>query len=212
MDGVLFDTTDFHYQAWRDVLAGFDISLSREKFISTFGMTNEQSLNSMLGYPPSKTLLEAVEQRKEKNFRRKISGQVRSYPGVFSLLEGLHRSGVRQAIASSAPIENIDLLVSEGQIGSYFMTFISGQGFPSKPDPAIFLKASAQIGVSKHACVVIEDSLHGIEAAQRAGMKCIAVATTNSFDSFTGANITVGRLNELSISDILALIQPSKLC
>jgi beta-phosphoglucomutase len=206
MDGVLFDTTDYHYQAWREILAGFDMPLSRKDFLSTFGMTNQQSLTALLGHPPSTSLLEAVEIRKEENFRRAIRGQVRLYPGVLPLLEGLQLSGVRQAIASSAPLENIDALVSELRIGSCFQAIVSGQGFPSKPDPAVFLKAAEKIEVPDQYCIVIEDSLHGIGAARRAGMKSIAVATTNPFDSFKDADIIVERIIDLSVSDILSLI------
>ena len=208
MDGVLFDTTEYHYQAWSEILAGFNMPFSRKDFISTFGMTNQQSLTSLLGHPPSTSLLEAIEIRKEENFRQAIRGKVQLFPGVLLLLESLQQTGVRQAIASSAPLENIDALVREGRIGSYFQTIVSGQGFPSKPDPAIFLKAGEQIDVPNQYCIVIEDSLHGIGAARRAGMKSIAVATTNSFDSFKDADIIVERMIDLSLSDIMSLIQP----
>jgi HAD superfamily hydrolase (TIGR01509 family) len=169
-------------------------------------MNNEQTLTGILGRPPEPSFLQESSDHKEDIFRKSIHGIVELYPGVRKLLQELQRAGVRQAIASSAPQENIDALVNELNIISYFQAIVSGCELKSKPDPATFLLAAERLGVNPQRCVVIEDALHGIEAAHRAGMKCIAVATTHPVVLLSPADLVVKRINELSAARILDLI------
>lgn len=206
MDGVLVDTAELHYQTWKQTLAGYGIQFSRQLFNESFGMNNEQTLTRILGRPPEPSFLQESSDHKEDKFRKSIPGQIELYPGVRKLLQELQSAGVRQAIASSAPQENIDALVNELNMASFFQAIVSGHLLNSKPDPATFLLAAERLGVNPQHRVVIEDALHGIEAARRAGMKCIAVATTNPVDFLSPADLVVSRINELSAARILDLI------
>ena len=206
MDGVLVDTAELHYQTWKQTLTGYGIPFSRQIFNEFFGMNNEQTLTGILGHPPEPSFLQEISDHKEDTFRKSIHGQVELYPGVRKLLQELQRAGARQAIASSAPQENIDALVYELNMASFFQAIVSGCELKSKPDPATFLLAAERLGVKPQRCVVIEDALHGIEAARRAGMKCIAVATTHPIDLLSQADLVVGSINELSTARILDLI------
>ena len=67
----------------------------------------------------------------------------------------------------------------------------------SKPDPAIFLQAAAAVGADLAQSLVIEDGIVGVEAAKRAGMRCIAVTTTHPADKLSGADLIVDSLAEL---------------
>ncbi len=205
MDGVLVDTAELHYQTWKQTLAGFGIPFSRKLFNEFFGMNNEQTLTGILGRPPEPSFLQELSDNKEDKFRKSIHGQVELYPGVRKLLQELQRAGARQAIASSAPQENIDVLVNELNMASFFQTIVSGCEIKSKPDPATFLLAAERLGVNPQRCVVIEDALHGIEAARRAGMKCIAVATTHPVVLLSQADLVVESINQLSAARILDL-------
>jgi beta-phosphoglucomutase family hydrolase len=206
MDGVLVDTAELHYQTWKQTLAVYDIPFSRQLFNEFFGMNNEQTLTGVLGRVPEPSFLQEISDQKEDIFRKSIHGQVELYPGVRKLLQELQRAGVRQAVASSAPQENIDALVNEFNIASFFQVIVSGCELKSKPDPATFLLAAERLGVNPQRCVVIEDALHGIEAARRAGMKCIAVATTHPVVLLSQADLVVNRINELNAARILDLI------
>jgi beta-phosphoglucomutase-like phosphatase (HAD superfamily) len=112
-------------------------------------------------------------------------------------LARLKNAGVRQAIASSAPQENIDVLVDGLGLRQYFAAIVSGATLPGKPNPDVFLEAARQIGVPPSACVVVEDAIAGVQAARNAGMRCIAVTTTNRADKLAAADIVVDRLDEL---------------
>lgn len=197
LDGTIVDTGDFHYQSWQITLPEFGIPFSPEKFQRTFGMTNEGVLAVFTDGQADPALVDAVAERKEELFRDLLRGNVRALPGVVDWLERLHDAGTRQALASSAPLANIDLMLDELNLRSYFAAVVSGTGLPSKPDPAVFLRAAERIGVTPRRCVVMEDALAGVGAAKNAGMRCIAVTTTNPADALQAADLVVATLEEL---------------
>jgi len=207
MDGVLVDTGEFHFCSWVQTLAEMGISLDRGTFRSVFGRNNADTLAALLGRPLETQLLSRVSERKELLFRQLIHGQARPLPGVHLWLERLRSLGVRQVIASSAPQENIDYLVDELGLRPYFEALLAGHDLPGKPDPTLFLRAAQQMGLPPERCIVIEDSLAGIEAARRAGMKCIAVTTTNPAGALAGADLVVERLDQLKVQDFEKLIE-----
>jgi HAD superfamily hydrolase (TIGR01509 family) len=126
-----------------------------------------------------------------------VRGNVEPLPGVRTWLERLAAKGVSQAIASSAPPANIDVMVDEAGLRVYFDAIVSGSQLSAKPDPAVFLEAANHLGVSPDRCIVVEDAIAGVEAAKRAGMRCIAVTVTNPAAALQDADIVVDRLDEL---------------
>jgi beta-phosphoglucomutase family hydrolase len=198
MDGVLVSTGEFHFQAWSKTLAEYDVPFTREEFRATFGMNNARILEVLLEGSPAPELVEEISERKEVLFRQSVKGQARLLPGVREWLDRCAAWGIKQAIASSAPPANIDVLVDELGIRTYFAAIVSGDELPGKPDPAVFLKAAQAIGVAPERCVVVEDAVAGVEAAGRGGMKCIAVTTTNPAEVLKAADIVVRSLDELA--------------
>ena len=93
---------------------------------------------------------------------------------------------------------SIDVLLDEVGIQANFEAIVSGWSLPGKPDPAVFLEAARQIGTPPEKCVVIEDAVAGVQGALNAGMKCIAVTTTNDAGVLRAANIVVDSLVELN--------------
>lgn len=199
MDGVLVDSGELHFQSWVMALTEVGISFDREKFRQTFGMNNNGILSILLEHPPEPSFLTNVSDRKESLFRQMIQGKVHPMPGVRTWLERLQSMGCRQAVASSAPIANIDALVDEMQIRPYFSAIVSAYAMPSKPNPAVFLEAARQLGLPPKKCVVIEDAIPGVNAAHRAGMKCIAVTTTHPRQDLSEAEIILDNLEDLKM-------------
>lgn len=199
MDGVLADTGELHYQSWVIALKEVSIPFDHEKFRQTFGMNNTGILSTLLGHAPDSAFLSRVSDRKESLFRQMVYGKVQPLPGVRTWLERLQGMGYLQAVASSAPMANIDALVDEMQIRSYFAAIVSAFDLPGKPDPAVFIEAARQMGVLPKRCIVIEDAIPGVTAAQRAGMKCIAITTTNPRQELCEADLIVDSLDELQM-------------
>jgi beta-phosphoglucomutase len=208
MDGVLVDTAELHFRTWLEALSTYDIPLTRESFRATFGMNNAGTLTALLGEAPSPELLAEIGERKERQFRQAIRGQVRPLPGVLPWLERLRSEGVRQAVASSAPPANIDVLLDELGLRPFFDVIGSGSDLPAKPDPSLFLQVARLIGVPPGRCVVVEDSVAGVQAARRAGMRCLAVTTTNPPHRLGEADVVAERLDELPEDAFRRLLAP----
>jgi beta-phosphoglucomutase family hydrolase len=206
MDGVLVDTGEFHFRAWSQALPEYGIPFTRQLFRDTFGMNNAGILTVLLGRTPAPELLAEISDRKEQLFRQAVRGHVQPLPGVLTWLERLKAAGMRQAIASSAPPANIDALVDELGLCDYFDALVSGFDLPGKPDPAVFLKAARRIGVPPERCVVVEDAVAGVEAARRAGMKCVAVTTTNPAHALKEADVVVEHLYALPLDTFERLL------
>lgn len=200
MDGVLVDTGPLHFETWKEALGTIGVDISEPAFRSTFGMNNHGVLSTILGRPVDDAFVEDIAGRKESAFRSGIRGRVTLLPGVRAALEGLRRAGFRLAVASSAPVENIDALVDALEIRDLFDQLVSAAGMPSKPDPMVFLEAARRLGVPPARCTVVEDAVVGVQAARAAGMRCIAVTTTNRREALGAASLVVDTLEGLPLS------------
>jgi beta-phosphoglucomutase family hydrolase len=197
MDGVLVNTGEYHYGTWKKTFDELGIPFSMEQFRATFGMNNTSILEIMYHTKLPFEQERQISERKESLFREAVKGNAKLLPGVEDRLISFSAWNLKQAIASCAPPENIEVLVQELQIGKYFDAIVSGYDIPGKPDPAVFLKAARQFGIEPEHCTVIEDAVAGVEAAKNAGMKCIAVTTTNTAEALSKADLILNSLAEL---------------
>lgn len=199
LDGTIIDSGYYHFRSWEIVMKPFGIHLTYEMFKPLFGMNNESTMSSILGRDVTAEELENVTHRKESTYRAELHGNIEMLPGVRRWLEYVSGHGLKQGMATSAPLENIDQVVDEVGIRPFFDVIVPGFGHPSKPDPWIFLQASQQLGVSPGECVIIEDSIAGVQAAKSAGGYCLAVTTTNPAHLLydTGADRVIDRLDQL---------------
>ncbi len=212
LDGTLVDTKEFHYQSWKLALPEFGFAFPADRFQRSFGMNNAGVLEVFLGRPVEPELVQAIGERKEILFRDLLHGNVQALPGVQDWLERLRRWGARQAVATSAPPANIDIMLGELGITGYFDAIVSGYALPSKPDPAVFLQAAKRVDVTPPSCIVMEDATAGVEAARRAGMRCVAVASTNPVEALHAADLVVERWDLLSAVDFADLASKVHLC
>ena len=207
MDGVLADTGDAHYEAWRTMFAERGRPLTRQAFDQTFGMANGQILQQWLGEDTPRRVIDELATRKEALFREGVAARTRLLPGVRRWLDWAKSEGVRQAVASSGEMANIVAVVAALDIGNYFDALVSGAFLPrSKPDPAVFLHAAGALGLTPSDCLVIEDGVVGVEAARRAGMRCLAVTTTHPADRLASADLVVDSLNDLDTATMMKLL------
>ena len=122
-----------------------------------------------------------VDQIKEARYRELIESQgIGLLPGVADWIQRFQMAGWKQAVASSAPPENVATIAHVLHLNGTFEVMISGADVQrGKPDPDIFLAAAQRLNVLPQHCLVIEDAAAGIEAAHRAGMKAIGVLNTH---------------------------------
>jgi HAD superfamily hydrolase (TIGR01509 family) len=202
MDGVMVDTGEFHLQAWNKVLVDYAIPFSKEIFRTTFGMNNTGLLAKISGGQLAPEQVAEISSRKERQFRQDVHGKVQLLPGVHAWLQLAHDLGYAQAVASSAPQDNIDLLLDELDVCHFFQAVVSAEYMPGKPDPSVFLEAARRLNVDPKDCLVIEDAIAGVEAARRANMKCLAVTNTNPPEALAIADWVVGSLENVDLTSL----------
>jgi len=204
MDGVLADTSQLHFETWERVLTEQGIPFDRQKFHLIYGLKNRDLLPYLTDKPLEPQWIEWISDQKELAFRQALPG-LQPLPGVVDWLGRFKSLGWKQAVASSAPQENVEALVDVLDIRDYFDALVTPGDLPGKPDPAVFIKASRLLEIPVKDCIVIEDSIPGIEAARRANMHCIAVTTTNPPEALTRADIVVDSLELLKMYQVESL-------
>jgi HAD superfamily hydrolase (TIGR01509 family) len=208
LDGVIADSGEIHYQAWTQLLTPMGVPFSRETFRSIFGMNNTDALSRLFDPVRDAGRIRALDREKEALFRKLAHSQLELLPGVWEWLTFFKSQGLRQAIASSAPAENIEVMVAELEIREFFDALVSGAKIPGKPDPSVFLLAAHTVGVEPADCLVVEDAVAGVEAASRAGMKSVAVLTTSPAEALHKASLIIPRLSDLKPERVNSLLWP----
>ncbi len=206
MDGVLVDSGWAHRQAWFDLAETEGLEMSDEFFCKTFGMQNDTIL-PMLRPGISKPEMDRLSDYKEQRYRELVHSRPKAADGVLALLSDLKADGFRLAIGSSAPRANLDVFWGPLGLADYFQaTVTKEQVVEGKPSPETFLKAAGMLSLAPQRCVVVEDALHGVQAARAAEMPVVAVTTTRSRAELACADRVVDSLAELSAEDFVRLL------
>jgi HAD superfamily hydrolase (TIGR01509 family) len=204
LDGTLVDSGDYHWQSWRDTLAAENIGLTYEQFLASFGQKNDRILRGWLGADAAADRIERIADAKEAEYRRLArEGGLAPLPGAADWVARLKREGWRQAIASSAPRLNVEVMLEACGLAPFFDAIVSAEDVTAgKPDPQVFQTAAARLHASADRCIVVEDAAVGIEAARRAGMRSIGVGQGAALN----ADVAVRSLTDLPLDAFARLL------
>ncbi len=207
MDGVIVDSEPLHCSAWRTTFKKHGVKLTEEEYQQFSGRRDDDTIRHFMGKGVSETVIASVSNEKQATFRQLVAAEhVIALPGAILLIHALSHKHVKQALASSAPIANIKLILDMLELTSYFPVIISATDVTrGKPDPQAFLIAAKRLEIEPMYSIVIEDAVAGVAAGKAAGMKVIAVTTTNPRDKLAHANVVVDSLEEISFAAILKL-------
>jgi len=209
MDGVIADTAPYHFKAWQHVFQKRGVNFTEADFRRNFGQRNDTIVRKILGEDLLASEVDAITSEKEKNFRQKARQKIKPLPGAINLIKSLKEHGFSLALASSAPTENIQLVLKGLDISDCFQAIVWGREvMEGKPSPQGFLLAAQKLGVAPKNCVVIEDAVAGVAAAKRAGMRCLAITNTNPRVSLAEADFIVDTLEEITVDNLAGLINP----
>ncbi len=179
LDGVIVDTAHYHFLAWQRLAQELGYALTLEDNERLKGVSRMQSLDIILqlagkSFPAAEK--EAMATRKNEWFVEYIEElkPEEIFPGVKHLITSLRAKEIKIALASSS--KNAKRVVELLNIKTLFDALVDGTMIEhTKPDPEIFLLAAQKLGVAPAHCIVVEDAEAGVEAALRAGMKCVGV-------------------------------------
>jgi beta-phosphoglucomutase len=211
VDGTLVDTAELHFQAWCALARELGKPFTRADFAGTFGWRNPEIIPKLFGMHHSEADIAALGDRKEDLYRAQARHGIDLLPGVANLLEALHADGCLQAIGSSAPRANLEMILDLTKTRGLLPVVVAMEDTRrGKPDPEVFLIAARLLGVSPSRCLVLEDAPVGIQAAKAGGMRAIAVTCVghHSDESLrhAGADLVVPTLEQVSPALIKGLI------
>jgi beta-phosphoglucomutase len=183
LDGVITDTAEYHYLAWKQLAEELGIPFDREFNEQLKGVSRMESLEKILArgnrqnaYTPEEK--ERLATKKNEHYKQLI-GRITPadlLPGIPEFLKEVKGAGVKIALASAS--KNAPFVIERLQIGHYFDAMVDAATIKnSKPHPEIFLRAGELLSVDPSECVGVEDAEAGIEAIKRAGMFAVGVGT-----------------------------------
>ena len=208
MDGVIADTADFHYSAWRDVFKERGVEFTKADFMRHFGQRHDTIIIFALGDKFSQEDIEAITNKKQSLYRQRVAKNIVPLPGSIKLIKLLNKNKIKMAIASSAVAQNIQVILKGLGIEDCFQAIAFGtEVAEGKPSPEIFQLAAKKLGVKPENCVVIEDAIAGVTAAKRAGMKCVAVTNSHPRQSLKNADMVVDSLEKVDIAILKGLFK-----
>lgn len=205
LDGTLVDSGEMHWWSWRGTLTAIDVPVTYEQFAGTFGQKNDRILRSWLGPAATAARIAEIAEAKESEYRRLVSVHgLQALPGAREWVERLRADGWQQSIASSAPRKNVEVMLAAIGLDAAFEAIVSAEDVgKGKPDPEVFLTAAARLGATPERSIVVEDAAAGIEAARRAGIRCIGVS-----DPTLHADVVVAALTDLPLDAFDRLLTP----
>jgi beta-phosphoglucomutase len=206
MDGVLVDSADAHFESWRRLGRELGIDITRRQFEETFGRQNRDIIPIRFGVTDAARIATLAD-RKEQLYRDCVRSNPPIVDGAVALVRGLHAAGARLAVGSSGPRENIELMLRAMTVAHHFDVVVSADDVArGKPDPEVFALACERLGVAAGRCVVIEDAPAGVDAARRAGCRCVAVMMHHDRNALQSADRIVERLGDLRVDEVLGMV------
>lgn len=196
MDGTLVDNMGFHRQAWLEWAPREGLELSPGELLAQTHGTIEEIVARLF---PDKSEEEQRQlgERKEALYRELYGPHLELLPGLDELLLWTKENRLPVALATAGNTRNIDFTIDGLGIRSFFSAFVGGDDVThGKPHPEVFLIAAQRLGVAPEECLVFEDSPAGVEAARRAGMRCIALNLMNPRSEFGDTSHVVRWAND----------------
>lgn len=193
LDGTLLDNNSYHRKSWVEYLKNMGREISEEEFNKNInGRTNKDVVEYIYGRNKSDEEITKHTLEKEALYRKIYKPHITPVKGLIHFLEILENKNIPMAIATSGIQPNIDFMFENIPIKKFFKTVVNSSHIKKgKPDPEIYLKVALLLGISPKNCLVFEDAVVGIKSAKSAGMKVIAVATTQPKEELSIADMIV---------------------
>jgi HAD superfamily hydrolase (TIGR01509 family) len=205
MDGVIVDSEPYSMRALIDVLRQYGIDPTEAEIRRSYGRRIRDDFADYFSRYGVTAHLETAIARKEARYYHLAAGHLKPFPGVMRLLKRLRARGHGLALASSGDRVKVAFGMQALSLDGTFEAVVCGNDVTrSKPDPEIYLLAAQRLKIPPAACVAIEDAPAGVEAAKRAGMRCIAVTNSVAREQLRQADLIVASLVD-DLSSVLSL-------
>lgn len=209
LDGVIIDSEPLHYEADRIVFREYGIELADGELDGYVGIDTRRMVTELRDkYDIETPVDDLLEKLNHVKLGLLKTWDLEAIDGIGDLISDLIDNNITIALASSSTMDFIQLAIERAGVSRYFDVVVSGEHVAkSKPEPDIFLKTASLLKVKPDECLVLEDSVNGVNAAKRAGMKCIGFLNPNSGDQdLSNADRVVTTLKGLEYRDLFEAV------
>jgi beta-phosphoglucomutase family hydrolase len=212
LNGTMIDDMEYHTIAWQAILnEDLKAGLSREEVRRQMYGKNEELLVRVFGdghFTPEEVA--AISIKKERSYQQAFLPRLRLINGLPEFLDAARTHGIKMGIGTAAIPFNIDFVLDNLAIRHYFQSIVSADDVKiSKPHPETFLLAATELDVSPGDCIVFEDAPKGVEAADRAGMRCIVLTTMHDREEFERFSNVIGYIADYTDPLLMSLTADS---
>jgi beta-phosphoglucomutase family hydrolase len=206
LDGVIAETEHAHIQAEKETMLKHGVKISEDELHKYTGTTAKQMFTELIRKYNLNVTFDEIFNEKEEIMFKLLEKEVEPTKGVIVLLLKLKQRRVKLGIGSSSHKRLIEYVLNKLNVTSLFDAVVGAEDIVnSKPNPEIFLTCAKRLHTQPEACLVVEDSKLGVEAAKKAGMKCLGYRNPNSGNQdLSKADIATSDFSRLNIEDLLS--------
>ena len=212
MDGVLTDSEPLMNAAAVATFRDLGTRVRPEDFLPFAGVGDERYLSEVAEKYGIDLDLAAAKERMYELYYELVPHELRAFPGVRQLVRLCRDMELKLAVATSAdwPRTEANLRKIELPPESWDAIVSAEDAAKAIPSPEMFLAAARKLHLEAAECTVVEDTVHGVQAARSAGMRCVAVAQTVEAEKLRRAHVIRGSVAEVWLGDLLGLRRVSR--
>jgi beta-phosphoglucomutase len=205
LDGVIVDTVPIHFHAWKSMFADYGKEFTFDDYKKKVdGIPRIDGCKAILTELSDDEIKTASDKKQVYYLEYLQKEGIKIYDSTVDLIKNLLSHNIKVAVISSS--KNLLMILEKTQLKDLFEVIISGNDITKgKPDPQVFLMAAERLGVLPEDSLVFEDATLGVQAAKRAGMKCVGIDRDNHPDLFKKADIVVHDLSEIDYDKISSI-------
>jgi beta-phosphoglucomutase len=205
LDGVIVDTVPIHFHAWKSMFADYGKEFTFDDYKKKVdGIPRIDGCKAILTELSDDEIKTASDKKQVYYLEYLQKEGIKIYDSTVDLIKNLLSHNIKVAVISSS--KNLLMILEKTQLKDLFEVIISGNDITKgKPDPQVFLMAAERLGVLPEDSLVFEDATLGVQAAKRAGMKCVGIDRDNHPDLFKKADIVVHDLSEINYDKISSI-------
>lgn len=207
LDGVIVNTVPLHFKAWEKMFGGYQRKFSFDDYKNKVdGIPRLDGARAILSDLSEGELKKAAAKKQEYFLEFLDREGTKVFGDALNLIKELKVNHIKVAVISSS--KNCLHILKKAKIDNLFDVIITGNDIErGKPEPDIFLLACKRLNLEPSECVVLEDSVLGVEAAKQGNFKCIGVDRYKRPQRLTKADLVVDTLKELKLEKLRALFR-----
>ncbi|MEP2935254.1 MAG: beta-phosphoglucomutase [Gilvibacter sp.] len=212
LDGVIVDTAHFHYNSWKKTAQVFGYDLTKQQNESLKGVSRKRSLEKILEWANksiSAESFESIMESKNQDYLAQVATMNKKdiLPGVVDFLKIAKQAGCKMALGSAS--KNARTILQKVDLLHYFDAIVDGTNVSkAKPDPEVFIQGAFLLDAKHEDCIVFEDSVAGVTAANSAGMIAIGIGEQ---DVLSHAHVVYNGFTQITLTDLTKIKRTSSI-